>query len=68
MKARLAAAESSCKHFVKIQFPDVYKSDDHMAYYTFCQQYKDHFGIIRAKVFNHISFAELFFRDHICFH
>lgn len=37
MEARVAAAKSSYKRLLKAQFFDVYKSDNHIVYYNFCQ-------------------------------
>lgn len=61
IKVRLVAAESLCKHLFKICFFDIYKSDNHMVCYNFCQQYKDYFAIAQAKRPNHILFVALFF-------
>lgn len=60
-KARPAAAKNSCEHPFKVCFSNVYKNDNQMAYYNFCQQCKDHFATARVKRPNRIIFAISFF-------
>lgn len=60
MKARLAAIKSPHKRPFKAQFPNVYKGDNYMACYKFCQQCKNHFVTARAKRSNHILFPIFF--------
>ena len=60
MEARLAAKKSPCERLLKVRFPDIYWSDNQMAYYNFCQQYKNYFAIAGAKKLNCISFAAFF--------
>lgn len=37
------------KRFFKVWFSEMYTRKNHIDYYNFCQQYIDHFIIIRAK-------------------
>ena len=67
MKARPIAAEALREHLLKARLPDIYKSDNHMACYNFCQQCNDHFATVGAKKPNRILFAAFFFRDCISF-
>lgn len=60
MKAKLAAIESSQEHSLKGGFPNVYWSDNYMAYYNFCQQCENHFATSRAKKSNRILFTTSF--------
>lgn len=60
MKTRLAAVKNSWKHLLMVRFLDVYRNDNHIAYYNFCQQYKDYFVIAKAKRSNCIPFIASF--------
>lgn len=67
IEARLTAAKFSYKRFFKARFSDLWKSDNHITCYNFCQQCKDHFATAGAKKPNHISFTIFFIQDCINF-
>lgn len=48
IKTRAVATESSCKCFFKARFLDIYRDNNHIVYYNFCQQYKDYFAIVKT--------------------
>lgn len=60
MKTRLATAESPCERLFKTCFLDIYRSNNHIAYYNFCQYWKDYFATAKAKGPNRIPFAVSF--------
>lgn len=61
MEVRFAAVKSLCKRSFKEYFSDVYRTDNHMAYYNFCHQCKDQFTSAGAKGPNYIFFVVSFF-------
>lgn len=67
MKARPAAAKDFCEHLLKTYFPNVYKSDNYIAYYNFCQQCINYFATARIKKASRILFTISFLQDHISF-
>ena len=67
MGAKTPAIEGSRERPLKARLPDVYRGDNHMACYNFCQQYKDHFATAGAKGPNRIPFTASFLRDRISF-
>lgn len=67
MKTRPAAAKSPCEFFLKARFPNVYRGDNYIACYNFCQQCKDNFAIAGEKKPNNSFFASSFFQDLISF-
>ena len=52
---------------LKARFPDVYRGENHLDCYNFCQQCEDHFATAGAKGPNRIPFAASFLRDRINF-
>lgn len=60
IKAKLAVVEGSCKHFFKARFSNIYRGNNHIACWKFCQQYKDYFTITKVKRPNCILFAAFF--------
>lgn len=67
MEAKPATTEGPQERPLKARLPDVYRGDNHMACYNFCQQCKDHFATAGAKRPNRISFAASFLQDCISF-
>lgn len=57
MKAKPTAVEGIYKHLFKACFLNVYKNNNDIASYNFCQQCKDYFAIVRANRSNRIFFA-----------
>lgn len=68
IKTRPAAMKSLCKCFSKAHFYGIYKSDNYIACYNFCQQCKGYFAIAKAKKPTYILFAASFLLDYINFH
>ena len=67
IEASTVAKEGPRGHPLKARFPDVYRGDNHMACYNFCQQCKDHFATVGAKGPHRIPFGASFFQDCISF-
>ena len=67
MEAKPTAIEGPQKCPFKARFPDVYRGDNHMACYNFCQQCEDYFATVGTKRPNCIPFAASFFQDRISF-
>lgn len=61
IEVRTATAKDFYKHLLKVCFLDVYRDDNYIACYNFCQQCKDNFPTIKIKKPNHIFFAVFFF-------
>lgn len=57
--------EEPCERLLKTWFPDVYRSDNYMDYYNFCQECEDHFTTVGAKRSNRIFFTTFFLCDRI---
>lgn len=55
------------KRYLKTCFLDRYCEKNHLNHYNFCQQYKDHFAIDKAKGFNWIFFQTLFWETSLTF-
>lgn len=51
--------------FFKACFPNIYKRNNHIAWYNFCYQYKDFFAISKVKRLNYIFFAASLLKDCI---
>ena len=60
--------ENPCKRPIKTQFPDVYRSKNHLKYYNYFQQYKNYFAILDAQDQNRVIFAATFFEDIALFY
>lgn len=67
MEAKTAATKSPQKRLLKAGFLDIYRGDNHMACYNFCQECKGHFATAGAKELNRILFIASFFWDCISF-
>lgn len=67
MEARPATVEDSCKHLFKARFPNVYKDNNNIVCYNFCQKCKDYFATVRAKKPNYIPFVVFFLQNWISF-
>lgn len=60
MKTRPIATKGFYERAFITHFFDIYKDDNYMTYYNFCQQYEDYFAIAKAKRPNCITFAAFF--------
>ena len=60
MEARTVATEGPRERLLKARFSDIYRGDNHMACYNFCQQCKDHFATAGVKGPNRIPFTASF--------
>ena len=67
MEVSTIAKEGPQERPLKARFPNVYKGDNHMACYNFCQECEDYFATAGAKGPNCIPFAAFFFRDRTSF-
>lgn len=61
------AIKAPYKCFLKAYFLDIYRNNNQIACYNFCQQYNNHFAITGAKGSNCIPFAIFFRWDCISF-
>lgn len=68
IKIRPSIAEDLCKCLFKAFFANIYRDDNYIICYNFCQKYKDYFAIVGAKRPNHILFTAFFFQDWINFY
>ena len=60
MGVKPAATKGPRERPLKARLPDVYRGNNHMACYNFCQQYEDHFATAGVKRLTCISFATSF--------
>ena len=67
IETKPAAIKDPQKCLQKAWLPDVYRSNNHMACYNFCQQCEDYFTTARAKRPDCIPFAAFFFQNSIGF-
>ena len=67
MEAKPATTKDPRKRRFKARLPNIYRSDNYMVSYNFCQQCKDHFATAKAKKLNHILFGVFFLKDRTNF-
>lgn len=63
IEARFTAVKGPHECFLKAYFFDVYKNNNKIVCYNFCQQCKNYFAIARAKGLKHIFFVVSFLQD-----
>lgn len=61
LETKPIAIKSPYKRSFKARFSNIYKSDNHMSCYNFCQKCEDNFTTVGAKRPNRIPFTTSFF-------
>lgn len=67
MKAKPAAVKDLRERLLKVWFPNIYRNDNYMASYNFCQQCNDYFVTAKTKIANCICFVASFLQNCISF-